>query len=249
MLRDAAKRLVIGTPLEAPIKRAHHALTGEKSSLYDYQTIRIMERVLTRDSNAIDIGAFEGGMLQHMLRLAPGGHHVAFEPQPDRHQRLVAKYPNVTVHPFAVGREAGTATFHCMREHPALSGLSRRERDLPHETATEIRVPVESIDRVIPGDVPVAMVKIDVEGAELDVFRGARNTLRRTRPVVVFECGLGGADYFGAAPGDLFDVVTVDIDLRISLLGGWLAGESPLSRPSFIDRFERRLDFYFVAHG
>jgi len=171
-VRALAKRLLIGTRLESPVRRAHHALTGSKNSLYDFQTIQIMSRVLSRESNAIDIGAFEGGMLRHIIRLAPRGKHVAFEPQPEKAEKLAKDHPTVTVYPYAVGSEQGTATFYCMQEHPALSGLSRRSRDLPEEGTRETQVPGELLDRVIPPDLPVAFVKNDVEGAELEVFWG-----------------------------------------------------------------------------
>ena len=243
-----AKKVLTGTPFEEPLKRVHHLLTGNRNTLYDWQTIAIMRRVLRPDSNALDIGAFEGGMLKHLVRLAPRGKHMAFEPQPERCERLARSFPNVEVHPYAIGDRAGTVRFHCMREHPALSGLSRRERDLASEHATEIAVRMETLDRTVPRDRRLDLVKIDVEGAELGVFRGGIEVLRLQRPVVVFESGIGGADHFDTTPGSLHDLIANEIGLQISLLGDWLAGKPPLSRDSFIAQFERRLHFYFVAH-
>ncbi|HET9250825.1 MAG TPA: FkbM family methyltransferase [Candidatus Eisenbacteria bacterium] len=248
MMTRLAKRIFTGTPLEEPLKRAHHALTGQKSTLYDWQTIAIMRRVLRPDSNAIDVGAFEGGMLKHLIRLAPRGRHMAFEPQPDRCERLRAAFPRVDVHASAVGDRAGVVTFHCMDPHPALSGLERRARDLPGEHARAIQVPMETLDGTVPPDRPLHFVKVDVEGAEMGVFRGGVNVLRANRPVIVFECGLGGADHFGTTPRALHDLVTGEIGLRLSLLGGWLRGAPALSAAEFADQFERRLHFYFVAH-
>jgi FkbM family methyltransferase len=40
----------------------------------------------------------------------------------------------------------------------------------------------------IPADVPVVFIKIDVEGAELEMLRRSTTILRRWRPVVYFEC-------------------------------------------------------------
>lgn len=242
------KHAFVGTPWEGPVKRAHFALTGSKSSLYDAQTIAIMRRVLRPDSTAIDVGAFEGSMLRHMFRFAPRGRHFAFEPIPEKVGRLQRKFPQAHVYPYAVGAEPGPATFHCALDHPALSGLRRRLEDLPNERVREIQISVETIDRIIPADLPIAFIKVDVEGGELGVFRGGVATLRRSRPVVVFECGVGGADYFGSRPGDLFDLLSKEAELKISLLGDWLAGEPPLSGQSFREQFEKRLNFYFVAH-
>jgi FkbM family methyltransferase len=183
-----------------------------------------------------------------MARLAPLGRHMAFEPQPERYERLARAFPAVDVRPCAVGDHIGTVPFHCMVEHPALSGLSRRERDLSGERAREIAVPMVTLDHAVPRDRPAHFVKIDVEGAELGVFRGGVALLRRSRPVIVFECGIGGADHFGATPDALHELVAGEIGLRISLLGDWLAGREPLSRAAFADHFESRRHFYFIAH-
>ncbi len=247
-MRRWIKRAIVGTRWEGAVKSAHSALTGSKSSLYDAQTIAIMRRVLRPDSTAIDIGAFEGSMLRHMFRFAPRGRHFAFEPLPERFAELRRAFPQAHVYPYAVGAEQGAVTFHCVLDHPALSGLRRRLEHIPNEKVREIQVSMETIDRVIPGDIPIAFIKIDVEGGELGVLRGAVATLRRNRPVVVFECGVGGADFFGSTPGVLFDFLAEEAELRISLLGAWLAGQPPLSRQSFTEQFERRLNYYFVAH-
>jgi FkbM family methyltransferase len=247
MLRLARVALA-GSRWEEPVKRAYYGLTRDKSKLYDSQTIAVMRRVLRRDSNAVDAGAFEGGMLRHMLRLAPRGRHLAFEPLPDRYEALVRRFPAAQVHPYALDAEPGTATFFCALRHPALSGLRPRRERLGSEPVREVRVVKETLDRVVPPDLPIAFMKVDVEGAELGLLRGGIRTLRRTRPVIVFEFGIGGADHFGAGPGDLFDLLAVEIGLEISLLGDWLAGRGSLSRPAFIAQYEERLNYYFVAH-
>jgi FkbM family methyltransferase len=247
-LKAAIKHLVIGTRWEAPLKRLHHAATGNRNSLYDWQTVAIMRRVLRPDSNAIDVGAFEGGMLRHMIRMAPRGRHLAFEPVPERAAALAARFPNVTVHAAALGDAPRRASFQHVLRYPALSGLRRRSDLAPDEEVQEIQVPVVTLDSVVPADQSIALVKVDVEGGELGVFRGGVETLRRARPVVVFECGLGSADAYGVEPEEVFDALTDPVGLRVSLLQEWLAGGGPLTRAAFADRYRKRLDFYFVAH-
>jgi FkbM family methyltransferase len=248
LLVGIAKRFIQGTPLEEPVKRAHFALTGRKNSFYDALTIAIMRRVLRRDSNAIDVGASEGGILSHIVRLAPAGSHMAFEPLPFQEERLRSTFPRVQVHGCALGATPGKATFQHVVRYPALSGLKRRVDLSPIEEVREIEVPVETLDRVVPEGFPIALVKIDVEGGELGVFRGGVVTLRRTRPVVVFECGLGGADSYNTEPEEIFDLVTEAIRLRLSLMDAWLAGRGSLSRAEFAQQFRNGVNFYFVAH-
>jgi len=243
-----AKRFVQGTWLEEPAKRAHYALTGRKNSLYDALTIAVMRRALLPDSNAIDVGAFEGGMLKHIVRLAPLGSHIAFEPLPPRYEQLRRSFPRRRVHPYALGERPGEVTFQHVVRYPALSGLRRRIDLDPSEEVREERVTVETLDRVVPAGFPIALVKVDVEGGELGVFRGGVETLRRTRPIILFECGLGGADSYGAEPEAIFDLVTGPIGLRVSLLEAWLEGRDPLTRAEFAERFRKSLDFFFIAH-
>ncbi|HEU4765432.1 MAG TPA: FkbM family methyltransferase [Candidatus Eisenbacteria bacterium] len=248
MIRRAG-RAIVGTRWEAPAKRLYAALTGEKSYLYDYQTIAIMRRVLTPDANAIDAGAFEGGMLRHLCRIAPRGHHLAFEPNPEKFKKLQAAFPGVRVLPYALGERAGEVPFHRAIEHPALSGLRHRAKYWgENEPTEEIRVPMETLDRVVPPDDPLAFVKVDVEGGELGLLQGGVGLLRRWRPVIVFESGLGGADYFETRPEAIYDLLAETIGLKVSLLGAWLDGAAPLSRQGFVDQFEEGRNYYFVAH-
>ncbi len=247
-MRRLLKRAVVGTRWEGAVKRAHAALTGSKSSLYDAQTIAIMGRVLRFDSTAVDVGAFEGNMLRHMFRFAPKGYHFAFEPLSQRFEQLRVGFPRARVFPYALAAAPGTARFHHVVASPALSGLQRREPLMKGLHIEEVEVKVETLDRVVPDGVPVSFVKVDVEGGELGVFQGGIQTLRNHRPTVVFECGRGGADYFDTQPGDVFDSLANEAKLKISLLGSWLARGQALSRQGFVDQFETGLNYYFVAH-
>lgn len=245
MLAGLAKRTLVGTRWEEPFRYLHARLTGHRGSLYDSQTIAVMRRVLRPGDVGVDVGAFEGAFLRHMIRLSPGVEHYAFEPNPDQFAKLRASFPAMNVYPYAIGAEPGTATFHCMFEHPALSGL--KARDQSGETVLEATVTVETLDRVLPDDSSIRLIKIDVEGAELGVLRGAKETLGRNRPYVLFECGLGGADYYGTKPEQVFDQLS-QAGLQVSLLSEWLAGRSPLTRAGFAEQFEQRLNYFFLAH-
>lgn len=239
--------MVVGSRWEGTVRHAHHLLTGAKNSLYDYQTIEVMRRVLRPDSVAIDIGAFEGGMLRHMIRFAPLGRHLAFEPLPHHYDALARRFPRVRVFPFAVGAESGVKPFYEVVRYPALSGLRRRIDLSSDAPVLERSIPTRALDSVVPPETPIRFVKIDVEGGEFDVFQGGVETLRRSRPVIVFECGHGGADSYGVSPSQIFDLLTDRIGLRIFLLDQWLAERGPLSRDEFIEQYDRSLNYYFVA--
>src|SRR4029453_2977200 len=100
----------------------------------------VMERVLGRTSNCIDIGPSTGAILEHLVRLAPCGTHFAFEPLPEFHESLVRKFPSVTVYNLALSDTAASTPFQHVITNPAYSGLRRRRYERPDETVKEIVV-------------------------------------------------------------------------------------------------------------
>ena len=264
-MKQLIKQWVAGTPLEAPARAFYRALRGapplapspptapvDLNTLYDQQTAAVMERVLDRRSNCIDVGCHQGAILDVMLRLASEGEHYAFEPLPHLYSALEARYAtakNVHLHEAALSEAPGTASFQHVVTNPGYSGLLKRRYPRPHEDVVEIQVRLLRLDDLLPPDLPIRLVKIDVEGAELQVLKGAVQMLRRYQPYVVFECGLGAADCYGTRPEMVFDLLT-GCGLRLSLMGDWLAsgGRKKLSREAFADEFNSGRDYYFMAH-
>jgi hypothetical protein len=96
-------------------------------------------------------------------------------------------------------------------------------------------------------DANIRFMKIDVEGGELGVLRGGFGLLARCRPFIVFEHGLGGSDFYGTRPQDVWDVLVDGVGLEINLMRRWLDGSKPLSRDEFADEFDSGRNFYFMA--
>lgn len=88
-----------------------------------------------------------------------------------------------------------------------------------------------------------------MEGAELQVLRGGRDLIRRCKPVIVFEHGLGAADYYGTTPEDVFDLLVEGCGLRCFTMEQWLGsdGEKSLERAAFCDEFSSGRNFYLLA--
>jgi FkbM family methyltransferase len=238
-LPESIKGLVIGSPLEQPARLTHATLLGRgarKNYFYDRQTTAVMRRVLRPDSSGVDVGAHEGLVLRELLRLSPAGRHVAYEPLPHLYDQLEREYgrlPTVTVIPYALGDAAGLSSFSYIVSDPGMSGL-RRRRDVSDDARVEtIEVAVERLDDTLPTGVRPRFVKIDVEGAELLVLKGASRTLVDHRPYVVFEHGRAALECYDALPGDGFDLLD-GFGLRVSLLASWLGGEAPLTRHAFM---------------
>jgi FkbM family methyltransferase len=218
----------------------------EQNARYDAETADVMARVLTSTSNCVDIGAHTGSILRLMLKHVPQGHHVAFEPLPHLAGQLHLDFPQVRVCEMALSDTAGETTFEYVVSAPGYSGLRRRRYDRTDEEIQTIRVRTARLDDLIPDDQPIALMKIDVEGAELQVFRGGLRTLARRKPFVIFEHGNGAAEYYGTTAADVYDLLAGQCGLQISLMAGWLVGARPFTRAAFIRQCKR--DFYFFAH-
>lgn len=245
MIREIIKQMVAGTALEPVARRLQLRLTNDKNALYDRQTIDIMRKVLKGNSNSVDVGCHKGSVLKEIVCLAPRGHHFAIEPLPDLFAELVRTFPGVECINCALSDESGTSSFSYVSSNPAFSGLRRRLYPR-EESVSEIKVRTERLDDIVPHGVKIDFLKVDVEGAELNVFRGAKRILNQ-QPVVVFEHGLGAADCYGHRPEQVFDLLE-GCGLKISVLGDWLSGVRPLARPDFIRQFESGENFYFIGH-
>jgi FkbM family methyltransferase len=215
-------------------------LTGRRSG---EDSLRLLlAYVLPADGNCIDVGAHAGDVLADIVRLAPGGRHIAYEPLPAMAAVLAERFPAVDVRNAALAEAPGEAAFVHVVSNPAYSGL--RERSYPgREQLETITVRTERLDDSLPEDYVPSFLKVDVEGAELQVFRGARETLARHRPVVFFEHGKGAADHYGTRSGDIHDLLVADAGLRIFDEHGG----GPYTRDGFEALFEGPL-FNFVAH-
>ena len=236
LTRETAIRLAGETRARSALERvrAARALVDpglERARRDDHAMAVVLATVLRRDSCAIDVGANVGAILERIVELSPDGRHIAYEPIPRLHATLARRFPDVDVRCAALSDTAGESEFVHVVDTPSLSGLRLRSdlADAP-ERIERIRVRTERLDDVV--DVAPTVLKVDVEGGELQVLRGSAETMARHRPVVMFEHGVGGADAYGSRPGEVFDVLTT-AGLRIFDLDG----SGPYSRMRFEDTF------------
>jgi FkbM family methyltransferase len=231
--------------------KVRYLFNKDKNQLYDSLTFLVMERVLGENTVCVDVGCHEGVVLDVMLERAPEGTFYAFEPLPHLYDHLVRRYGDnhrVKLHNLALSNEAGTTSFNHVITNPGYSGFIKRRYDRPVEEDTQITVHTELLDNIVdPSDV-LGFIKIDVEGAELQVLEGARGLIKKHKPVIVFEHGLGAADIYGTTPEDIFNLLCVECGLQISLMERWLKNKRPLSLEEFNQQFSRGLNYYFIAY-
>jgi len=222
-----------------------------RNQKYDAYSKRIIKRSLKPGSNCIDIGCHKGEILDLMIKDAPLGKKFGFEPIPELCDFLYEKYksdPTVTIHPVALYDKAGTTTFQHVLNAPAYSGIKKRKYDGKNVDIVQITVESGLLDHYIPADLQIDLVKIDVEGAEFKVMKGGVETLKRCKPVIIFEFGLGAADFYDSEPNQLFTFLTEECNMKISTLKGYLDRAACMTKTQFRDAFEKGSEYYFVGH-
>jgi FkbM family methyltransferase len=237
-LKESLKKLIKALPI---------AFT--KNQQYDRLTRKVIQLVCRPDSNCIDIGCHKGEILDLFLAQSPQGTHYGFEPIPVLFQALKLRYTSENTHilDIALSNQAGTASFNYVVSNPSYSGLLKRKYDRAQEEDTLITVRTERLDEVLPANFRVDMIKIDVEGGEWVVLQGAINTIKRWKPTIIFEHGLGASEMYGASPEQVFDLLQ-DCGLNVSLLGRFVKNAPPLDRNGFSRQFYERLNYYFIAY-
>lgn len=130
----------------------------------DRATTKVLQRHLRPDSICVDVGAHTGKILGRMQRFAPAASHYAFAPLPHLAADLKQKFPAATVLDCALGDVAGTAAYKFVVNAPPYSGLRERAYDRIDPVVETISVRVVRLDDVIPQNVTVALIKLDIGG-------------------------------------------------------------------------------------
>jgi FkbM family methyltransferase len=150
--------------------------------------------LLHRPGTLVDVGAHDGLITIPLSRL-PGSRVLAFEPLPPAMARLREAlgdaHPNVECIAAALGDQAGEITL----AMPVLDGVAQEQwastaKDYAAHVSARVSVqrfavPLRRLDDHALTD--LTGLKVDAEGAEYEILRGARETLLRCRPVITLE--------------------------------------------------------------
>ena len=241
------KRWVKGTPLDAPAR----AIVRFVRRIWPNQFIsdwgvrnrrdarhiqRILAENLDPDSNCIDIGAHKGVFLQLFVENSPKGRHIAIEPIPELAAALEQSFSMVRVVNCALSDENKRATFYHVPEITAWSGLKKQWYPAD-ANPKEIEIDVKRLDDVVPVDLTVDFIKIDVEGAEMGVLGGARRTLERCKPIVLFEHAEMHAKEYGTTPEMVYDFFD-----QCGMVIYGLDGTGPLTKEAFAGKYRYAAD-------
>jgi FkbM family methyltransferase len=159
---------------------------------------------------AVDVGGHCGLWAREMCKLF--GHVHSFEPVKDHRDcySLNQRSENYTLYPYALGEKDGRA---CTKTKQGSSGDTW--------LVPGSRIEVKTLDWF---DLAPDFVKIDTEGYELFVLKGAEKTLRKHRPVVIVEQKPGHASRnFGLGDTEAVDwLKTLGYKLQVEILGDYI---------------------------
>lgn len=178
---------------------------------YEPEVVLALERVVLPGVTAVDVGANCGVLSVLMRRLTgPRGRVVAVDPSPAACRRLheqAAANDMRDMHILQAGLGASPHQDSFRAGRVGIGVLPRVDAQLT--TREHIAVEVMTLDAAI-ADLevpPVAVIKIDTDGSELDVLAGARAVMTRDRPVLIFEVFGDGLRRRGAEPAALADLL------------------------------------------
>lgn len=163
----------------------------QAGELFDWARLHVSEGDVVWDLGA-NQGLFSVAAAE---RSGVDGTVIAFEP--DLKMQIVLNrtlqrnrlMDRVKVLPLAVGGRDGVSEFAIAATDRALNHLVSSEGN-PRTGGVRksVMVPTFTMDRLLDDLPKPDLVKIDIEGAELDAFRGADRMLGETRPLFILEC-------------------------------------------------------------
>lgn len=171
--------------------------------------------------SVLDVGASRGQFALFAVRRFPGAEVISFEPLPDAMADLKSVLGSrVEVHQTAVGSASGTASINVSASDDSSSLLAigpRQVQEFPGTAAVgTIEVAVTTLDEVLAEAPPrPCLLKIDVQGLELEVLKGAAATLASVDEALI-ECSFVEL-YQGQAMAD--EIVVHMHDAGLGLVG------------------------------
>lgn len=135
-----------------------------------------------------DIGANKGSYLYWLSKWA--AEVVAFEPQPAlagylRNACKTVGLNNVYVEELGVANRSETRQLYIPSKNSPSATLTSKYMS---DAAERITVRVVSLDEYFASRRKPSLLKVDVEGAEFELFKGAERLLTESKPFIVFEC-------------------------------------------------------------
>lgn len=162
---------------------------------YEPELAALVKKYINPEKDAVDVGANIGFFTCLMAQRVSTNKVLSIEPTPGAWRRLQQNIEvndiraNVIGFNGAVSSQRGVVVMCIVEDNEEYSSMGKISHPSVAREATEsVTVPCETIDYLIESNqLSPGLIKVDVEGAEGFVFQGARETLRKHRPVIISE--------------------------------------------------------------
>lgn len=161
----------------------HQAIQREKDEEFS-----LLHLLCIKDQLSIDVGVLYGGYAREMMRFSSSVAMV--EANPEQVAFLKRAFPKQQhmIIGSAAGDQKGELKLRIPRNMPGNATVEKENTLSKHRDLIEYLVPVTPLD-ILFGSEKVGFIKIDVEGHENAVLRGATAIIQHSRPRFILECG------------------------------------------------------------
>jgi FkbM family methyltransferase len=159
---------------------------------YEVGTNRILAKYIKENDVVIEAGANIGSETLLISRLLKTGHIHCFEPNPYTFERLkinitINELKNVNAYDCALGEADGEINFHIYPKGFCNAGMSSKYMQTPN--TLKINVVQKTLDTFIKENkiTKVDFIKMDIQGAEMDMIKGSAETIAAFKPTIFTE--------------------------------------------------------------
>jgi FkbM family methyltransferase len=188
----------------------HRIAPIEILNFLDYETDEsmMMERLIKDGDTFFDVGANIGWYSINIALSRRASKIFSFEPIPMTYSNLrrnmeINAVQNITAHNFGLSNQAGEFAFYY---YPEGSGNASAKNLTERSDVEVVQCRVRTLDDFVAEKrLSVDFIKCDVEGAELMVFQGGLETIKRDLPIVFSEILRKWSSKFNYNPNEIFD--------------------------------------------
>jgi FkbM family methyltransferase len=245
-LRNLGTRALMDTPFEYCARQIFTYFFQHRAYQVDSWTQKYIKTLCRHDATCVDVGAYRGDILRMFLRYAAQGTVIGFEPNPYNFSFLNESFPDATIKQSALGARIGKTLFFRDFQRPARShiahAIDKQADDISLGETFEVEV--TTLDDFFSDGERIDFLKIDAEGAELEILQGGIQVLSKSSPYVIIEHGYPSDDLLLERSLTLFDLLNTTFKLDVFTLDKKI--EEIANGDSFLKSLQKGED-YFLA--
>jgi FkbM family methyltransferase len=174
------------------VKKDFVANAIKQGELFDSEIIEVAEKFIKPGSSVLDVGANYGQMtvvLSKAIEKAGSGKVYSFEAEPFvgeilKHNIEINGCSNVQTHLNAVYDKAGEELIFPEPDFKQFDSFGSYGLDPTAKAGRKVKtITIDSLNI----EEPVCFIKIDIQGADLFALRGAKQTILKHKPAIIFE--------------------------------------------------------------